>query len=313
VTQGRCGRAAPLTAAAARRRQAPAVRAASGLCDMKRFAEKVIDHPWTERIVLALIMLNAITLGLETSEAAMAAVGELLLAVDRAVLAVFVAEIVLRMIARGKRFFADPWSIFDLAVVGASLLPFAQSLSIVRSLRVLRVLRLITIVPSLRRVVGALIGALPGMGSIVLLLGLLLYVFGVMATELFGEALPEQFGTLGIAVYTLFQLMTLDGWSGEIVRPAMDVFPYSWVFFLTFIVATAFTLFNLIIGVVVSAMQSEHEKEQAERVRAELETLEQEQLAAGRQPASLEGVLAELQALRADLAVLRAESGPRLG
>lgn len=260
---------------------------------MTRIARAIADHPWTERIVLVLIMLNAVTLGLETSEAVNAAIGPGLMLFDRIVLAIFVVEITIRILARGWRFFTDPWSLFDLFAVGSSLLPFAENLSVLRAFRVLRVLRLITILPSLRRVVAALIGALPGMGSIMLLLALLLYVFGVMATEIFGAAFPEKFGTLGISIYTLFQLMTLDGWSGEVVRPVMEVYPYSWVFFLTFIIGTAFTLFNLFIGVVVGAMQSEHEREQLERT--------------GGPEATLDDVMAEVRALRADMAALREE------
>jgi voltage-gated sodium channel len=255
-------------------------------------ARAIADHPWTERVVMGLIFLNAITLGLETSDSINAQIGPLLYAFDRTVLAVFVAELAVRMTARGWRFFTDPWSLFDLAVIGCSLLPFADNLSVLRAFRVLRVLRLITILPSLRRVVAALLGALPGMGSIILLLAVLLYVFGVMATELFGVDFPERFGTLGISIYTLFQLMTLDGWSGEIVRPVMEVFPLAWVFFLTFILATAFTLFNLFIGVVVNAMQIEHEREREEQT--------------GRPAATLDGIMDELHALRAELAQMRA-------
>lgn len=261
---------------------------------VNRIARAIADHPWTERAVLVLILFNAVTLGLETSESVMSAAGPALVAFDRAILAVFVLEILVRIAARGWRFFTDPWSLFDLAVIGASLLPFADNLSILRALRVLRVLRLITIVPSLRRVVGALITALPGMGSIVMLLALLLYVFGVMATEIYGAGFPDKFGTLGLAIYSLFQLMTLDGWSGEIVRPVMAVHPYSWIFFVAFILATAFTLFNLFIGVVVSAMQTEHEREQLELT--------------GRPAASLHDVLDEVRALRAEIAAARTAS-----
>ncbi|MTH95418.1 ion transporter [Roseibium sp. RKSG952] len=214
-----------------------------------------------EYAIVTLIVINAITLGLETSPAAMSAAGGLLLAMDRAILAVFVVELTLRLYAHGLRFFRDPWSIFDFLIVGMALMPASGSLSVLRSLRILRVLRLISVVPSLRRVIGGLISALPGMGSIVVLMALVFYVFAVMATKLYGEAFPEWFGNLGRSIYSLFQIMTLESWSMGIVRPVMEVYPNAWLFFVPFILSTAFTVLNLFIGIIVSAMQEEHEHE----------------------------------------------------
>lgn len=253
--------------------------------------KRLVEHPVTERLVLALVVINAVTLGLETSPAVMAAAGPFLIALDRAILAVFVVELALRLAAYRLAFFRDPWSVFDFVIVGVALLPASGPLQVLRALRILRAFRLITKVPSLRRVVGALVGALPGMGSIVLLMVLVLYVFGVMATQLFGADMPERFGTLGLSLLTLFQLITLDGWSGEVVRPLMETHPYSWIFFILFILVSSFTVFNLFIGVVVNAMQAEHELERIEKT--------------GRPPASLEDVLAEVKKLRAEIAVLK--------
>lgn len=255
---------------------------------------RIVESPVTERFILALVVLNAITLGLETSPAVMAKYGGPLHALDRAILAVFVAEITARLAVRRLAFFRDPWAVFDFAIVAISLLPATGPLQVLRSLRVLRVFRLITLAPSLKRVVGALIGALPGMGSIVLLLSLVIYVFGVMATHLYGASMPDKFGSFGISIFTLFQLVTLDGWSGEIVRPAMEQHPYAWVFFITFILVTSFTVFNLFIGVVVNAMQAEHEAEQVEKT--------------GRPPVSMDDLMQELKKLRGEVAELK--SGP---
>src|SRR5690606_25713114 len=162
-----------------------------------------------------------------------------------------------KLLVRGLRFFRDPWNLFDFVVVAIALVPASGPLTILRALRILRVLRLITIIPSLKRVVGALLGALPGMSSIVLLLVLIFYVGAVMATKLFGDTFPEWFGSLTASIYTLFQIMTLDSWSSGMVRPIMNAYPYAWVFFIPFILITTFTALNLFIGVVVSAMQSE--------------------------------------------------------
>ena len=125
-----------------------------------------------------------------------------------------------------------------------------------RALRILRALRLITAVPALKAVVAGLLAALPGMGSIVVLIGLLYYVFAVIAIKLYGTEFPELFGTLGRSLFTLFTVMTLEGWV-EVVKSMMEKFPYAWVFFVTFIVTTTFMVLNLFIGVVVNAMQAE--------------------------------------------------------
>ena len=258
----------------------PSVTALKTLIESRRF----------ETIITALIVINAITLGLETSATAMARFGGLLVALDRLVLAVFVLELLARFAVYRLDFFRDPWRIFDFFVVAVALVPATGNLSVLRALRILRVLRLVSVVPSLKRVVGGLVAALPGMGSIVLLLGLVFYVFSVMATKLYAETFPEWFGTLGEAAYTLFQVMTLESWSMGIVRPVMDVHPYSWMFFIPFIVLTSFAVLNLFIGIIVSAMQEEHDASASEQ----RDLLQQEQ----------ETILAEIRALREEVRAL---------
>jgi voltage-gated sodium channel len=218
---------------------------------------RLLAHPLTERAILALIIVNAVTLGLETSRSAMEAAGPLLHAIDRAILLVFVAELAARLAVHRWRFFRDPWSLFDLAVVGIALVPATGSLSVLRALRILRVLRLVTAIPSLKRVVGGLVAALPGMGSVLLLLLLVFYVFSVMGAKLFGATNPELFGTLGGSAYTLFQVMTFDDWSAGVVKPVMEHHAFAFAFFMVFIVLSTFMALNLFIGVVVSALDEE--------------------------------------------------------
>jgi len=254
----------------------------------------VASRNWEFGIV-GIIVLNAVTLGLETSSSVMAEMGGLLVFLDSLILGIFVIELVLRLYAHGLKFFKDPWSVFDFLIVAISLMPATGNLSVLRSLRILRALRLISVVPSLRRVIGGLIAALPGMGSIVVLMALVFYVFAVMATKLFGEAFPEWFGDLGASLYTLFQIMTLESWSMGIVRPVMEVYPHSWLFFVPFILCTAFTVLNLFIGIIVSAMQEEHDAEaDANRQAIHDDT-------------GL--ILEEMKALRAEVRQLRAEVG----
>jgi len=254
----------------------------------------VTSRNW-ELVIIAIIVLNAVTLGLETSPTVMREMGGFLMLVDRTILGIFVIELVLRLYAHGPKFFRDPWSVFDFLIVAISLMPTTGNLSVLRSLRILRVLRLISVVPSLRRVIGGLIAALPGMGSIVVLMALVFYVFAVMATKLFGATFPEWFGDLGASLYTLFQIMTLESWSMGIVRPVMEVYPLSWLFFVPFILCTAFTVLNLFIGIIVSAMQEEHDAEaDANRQAIHDDT-------------GL--ILEEVKALRAELKELKAEVG----
>jgi voltage-gated sodium channel len=257
----------------------------------ERIREIITSRTW-DRAIVALIVLNAVTLGLETSATVMAAVGPVLLAIDKAILAVFVVEIALRLYVHRLRFFRDPWSLFDFTIVAVALMPASGPFSVLRALRILRVLRLVSMVPSLRRVVTGLVNALPGMGSIILLLGIVFYVASVMATELFGDAFPDWFGSVGLSAYSLFQIMTLESWSMGIVRPVMEVFPHAWAFFVPFILSTTFVVLNLFIGVVVSAMQA--------AVAEEGES--------GREATRQEGaqVAAALGELRAEVAALRA-------
>ncbi|MCQ0987011.1 ion transporter [Jiella marina] len=257
----------------------------------------LIETSAFERAIMALIILNAVTLGLETSERAMAAAGPLLIAVDRLILAIFVIELAIRFYVRRLAFFRDPWRVFDLVVVGIALLPATGNLSILRAFRILRVLRLIGTIPSMRRVVAGLLKAIPGMGSIALLLALIFYVFAVMATKLFGAAFPDWFGTLGGSAYSLFQIMTLESWSMGIVRPVMEAFPYAWAFFVPFIVITTFAVLNLFVGIIVDAMQSQHQTD----AHAEREAMMNE----------TGHVLEEVRALRAEMAQLRSELSQR--
>lgn len=231
-----------------------------------------IESPLTQTVLIALILINAVILGLETSAAIMARWGAVLVAADRAILAVFVVEIALRLAVWRGRFFRDPWSVFDFIVVSIALIPATGPLAVLRALRVLRVLRLISMVPSMRRVAGGLLAAIPGLGSVIGIISVILYVFAVIATKLFAEHFPHWFGTLGESAYTLFQIMTLEGW-GDIARSVMEVYPFAWLFFVIFILVSTFTMLNLFIAVVVTSMQSEHTREiEAERTDASPET-----------------------------------------
>ena len=231
-----------------------------------------VEQPRIQHVIMTLIVINAIILGLETVPAIMASFGEVLIAIDHAILAVFVVEILLRIYAHRLAFFRDPWSIFDFAVVGIALVPASGPFAVLRALRVLRVLRLLTIVPSMRRVVGALLESIPGLSSIALVLLLLYYVFAVIATKLFGTNFPQWFGSIGESLFSLFQIMTLESWSMGIVRPVMELHPNAWIFFVIFILIATFTMLNLFIAIIVNAMHSFTEEDSQVRQAALDET-----------------------------------------
>ena len=260
--------------------------------------QQLVEKNWFSHSILVLILINAILLGMETSTALMQNFGTVILLADKALLTIFVLELILRIFAYRISFFKDPWSLFDFVVVAIALMPATGQFSVLRALRVLRVLRLLSIVPSMRRVVSALLGSLPGLGSIAMVLVLIYYVFAVIATKLYGQAFPEWFGSLGASFYTLFQVMTLESWSMGISRPVMEQYPYAWAFFVPFILIATFTMLNLFIAIIVNTMQTftdqEHALERAEDKKAEQaeQQLMHQQLAEIKQ---------ELQALRAEL------------
>ena len=225
------------------------------------YLQTTLESAGVRKFITAVILFNAVILGLETSAMVMARVGTFIGILDRICLAIFVVELALKLLAYRFRFFRDGWNIFDFAIVAVSLVPAAQSLSVLRSLRILRILRVVSVAPRLRRVVEGFITALPGMASVFLLMGIIFYIGSVISTKLFGADFPQWFGSLGQSAYSLFQIMTLESWSMGIVRPVMEVYPYAWVFFVPFIMVTTFAVVNLLVGLIVNSMQDAHPEE----------------------------------------------------
>lgn len=218
--------------------------------------EDFVENPIIQHAIVVLIILNAALLGLETSAEVMQAYGTELVLIDHLILGIFILEIALLIIARRTDFFKDPWSVFDFVVIAIALVPATESLSVLRALRVLRVLRLINKVESMRKVVGGLLSCLPSLASVVSLILIIFYVSAVIATNLFGQAFPELFGSMGNTAFTLFQVMTLESWSDGIARPVMEKFPYAWIFFIFFILIATFVIVNLFIAVIVDSLNS---------------------------------------------------------
>jgi voltage-gated sodium channel len=231
------------------------LRRAPGVLPLRLRMAEWIESAKIQYLITAVIVFNAVILGLETDHSIMAKHGPLLKVLDRLCLLVFLVELGIKMFAYRGLFWRSGWNVFDFLVVGVALVPGAGPWSVLRSLRVLRVLRLLTVVPALRKVVAAFLHSIPGLSGVVAVMIIFFYTSGVLASRLFGETNPEWFGTLGRSLFSLFQIMTLESWSMGIVRPIMQVHPWAWMFFVPFIVIATFTILNLFIGIIVSTMQ----------------------------------------------------------
>ena len=231
----------------------------SVLLSEKKVAELIESRTVTLGITV-LILINAVTLGMETDNEIPVEVGNALSWLDRAILIIFSVEILIKFYAYRFSFFRSSWNIFDLLIIAIAWMPATGALSVLRTLRILRVLRLISVVPQMRRVISAIGHSIPGMISVVGVLGLIFYVSAVLATRLFGTYpdpnMQEWFGSISASAYTLFQIMTLESWSMGVVRPTMDLFPWAWTFFLPFIIITSFAVLNFFIGIIVDSMQT---------------------------------------------------------
>jgi voltage-gated sodium channel len=258
---------------------------------MNSIARRIVADPRFERLIIGLIVFNGVLVGLETSHTLADRFGGLIGWLHHLVLAVFIAEVVLKIWAVApdvRRYFADGWNLFDFTVVVLSLIPFTGELSMIaRLVRLLRVLRLVSALPKLRLVVATLVHALPGMGHVLLLVALLFYVYAVAGWHLFHVQEPERWGTLGMALLTLFQVATLESWT-SVMRDAMAYSPYSWIYFVSFVICGTFVVINLFVAVVINS----------------LEEAKATQLDIARPPASREDILAELRAAREALARL---------
>lgn len=205
--------------------------------------------------ITAVIIINAFTLGLETSPNITSKYGLILSLVDKIALTIFTLELIGKLLVYRFNFFKDGWNVFDFIIVAVSLIPASGPFSVLRAFRIFRTLRLLSIVPSMRRIIQAIFISIPGILSVGTIIVLIFYISSVLTTNFFGNSFYEWFGTIGNSMYTLFQIMTLESWSMGIVRPVMKEFPLAWLFFVPFILVTTFAILNLFIGIIVDAMQ----------------------------------------------------------
>lgn len=214
-----------------------------------------------QRIIVSVIILNSVLIGLETNPAYMESVGGIIDQIDLVILVLFVIEILVKIYAFRLDFFKSPWNIFDSVVVLVSILPAAGSFAVFRALRILRTLRLLKNIPKLKIIIESLLHAVPSIGWIFVLLGIVYFVYAVIGTNLFGPDYPEFFGSLPASFFSLFQIMTLESWSTGIARPIIDSSPFAALYFVSFILLATYTTLNIFIAIVVNTMNELHHQE----------------------------------------------------
>lgn len=231
---------------------------------IRKACARISEHPIFTNTIIVLIMINAILVGLETYAGIASKYHDWIYFGDKLLLWIFTIEIIIRLIGRKsiKGFLKDPWNIFDFVIVALGhVLVGSHYVTVLRIIRVLRVLRAVSVIPSLRKMVNALILTIPSMGTIVLLLSLFFYIYGVIGTMLFNEIAPEYFGTLHDSLLSLFQVITLESWASGVMRPILAEDPSSWWYFVTFIMIGSFVIVNLFVGVIVNNVEEANREE----------------------------------------------------
>ncbi|MBN8429259.1 ion transporter [Microbulbifer salipaludis] len=225
------------------------------------FAEqcrRLVEAPIFNQVIIGLIMVNAAVVGLETSTWVLERFSSTLYGINQLILLAFMVEAAIKIAAHGNRpwrYFANGWNCFDFSIIVLSLIPAAGPMAtLARLVRVLRVLRLVSAFPELRLLVDTLLRSLPSMFHISLLMGIIFYIYGVAGYFLFHEIDPTHWRTLPIALLSLFRIVTFEDWT-DIMYTAMEAMPYSWIYFISFVVMGAFVMINLFIGVVLNNLE----------------------------------------------------------
>jgi voltage-gated sodium channel len=242
-----------------------------------RFAARIVETKTFNRLIIAIIVIAGVLAGIETNGATVERHHSLLRFLDVLILSIFGLEALLKIAAHGRhpwRYFGDPWNVFDFTVLLLCLLPAAGPFAaVLRLARALRLLRLVSALPKLQLLVGALLKSFSAMGYVGVLLGLMFYIYAVAGVHLFGGAAPENFGSLTAALFSLFQLITLEGWV-EVFAAVNGAGPVrATIYFTSFIVLGTMIMLNLFIGVIMNSMSEMHaELDQRARVRHERAT-----------------------------------------
>ena len=223
---------------------------------------------WFEYFILAVIFVNVITLGLETTPFGLTH-GNVLFIIDQICLWIFVVELLLKFIAFNKDYFKYKWNIFDLTIVLISIfatLPYftvfrvfkifrsVRIIKALKSFRVIKAMKFVNGLEHLQRILRAIVLSFSGIVWTLFLLFIIYYVYAIIGTHIFGSEFPDYFGTLGNSLLALFQIMTFDSWCSEIARPIIQLHSWAWIYFVTFALLSAFIIMNVIVGIVVDSI-----------------------------------------------------------
>lgn len=264
--------------------------------------DRLVHNKQFQWFIVGVILINAAILGLLTLDIP-EGTKNVLQFLDDACLVIFCVEIFLKLISMRGSYFKDGWNIFDIVVVGIALLPNTGALSVLRALRVLRLLRLATAVPSMRRVINGMFAALPGGASVAGVLFIMYYVGAIIGVNLFKDTVPQHFGDIGTTFFTLFKMMTLEGWP-DIASVVIEKHPQAWVFFVVFIIFTTFTTLNLLFGIIVDAMEKAKEEEVREEMAEQGVTLDE--MSDGMRLAKIEEEIRKMSAMLTELSARKA-------
>jgi voltage-gated sodium channel len=235
---------------------------------------RLVESPIFVGFILVVIIANAVVLGLQTYPEFESRHGDTLNLLNDIFLAVFVVELALRIGAYGRRprgFFRDGWNLFDFVVIGVAFVPgIRESSTLLRLARLLRVVRVVRILPELRVLVTGVVRSLPPLGSMLLLTTVMLFVYGMLGWLLFAEELPADWGNIGRAMLSLFVLLTLEDFP-RYMDAGMEVHPWSWIYFVTFVLITVFIIINVLIGIVLNSMEEARELERRRRLSGDHE------------------------------------------
>jgi voltage-gated sodium channel len=235
---------------------------------------RIVESPFFTGFILAVIIANAVVLGLQTYPEIEEGRGDLLNFLNDLFLAIFVLELALRIGAYGRRpqdFFRSGWNIFDFVVIAVAFVPgIRESSTLLRLARLLRVVRVVRILPELRVLVTGVVRSLPPLGSMLLLTTVMLFVYGMLGWLLFAEEIPQDWGNIGRAMLSLFVLLTLEDFP-RYMEAGMEVHPWSWIYFVTFVLITVFIIINVLIGIVLNSMEEARELERRSRLSVDQE------------------------------------------
>ena len=273
---------------------------------------RIVAAPWFTTVVLIVIVVNAVALGLETYDGIADRFGDALGVVNDVCLGIFVVELVLRIGAYGRRpwdFFRSGWNVFDFVVIAIAFVPgIRESSTLLRLARIARVVRIVRLFPDLRVLLAGVWRSIPPLFAIALATGMLLFVYGMVGWTLFADELPEDWGNIGRAMLTLFVMLTLENFP-VYMDAGMEVHPWSWVYFVSFILIAAFVVINVLIGIVLNSMEEAREEDRRRAVRERLGVERPSTI----DPDASAPVVERIGILRAALDELEAElsAGPR--